>query len=83
MITARKVMSANYMLDISAKELLVIMAKDRETKYPLYILLGSIDGISKVNYVGHFGPHIYLTLDTEHESKDVWKVIYEIIENYL
>lgn len=83
MITARKPISTNYILDIIPKKLTDIMTKDRKTKYPLYILLESVDGVSKINYNGYLGSHIYLTLDTEYENKDTWKAVYEIIENYL
>lgn len=83
MITARKAISTNYVLDIPAEKLSAIMFKDNEVPSPLYLLLTDIDGVFNVDYDGHFGPHICMTLDIESESEDVWKVIYEIIENYL
>jgi len=83
MTTARRVMSTNYALDIPAEKLSAIMDKDCEAEDSLYMLLIKIDGVSDVDYNGHFGPHIYITLDIEYENEDVWKTIYKMIENYL
>ena len=83
MAMIKRVMSTNYALDISVEKLLAIMDKDREAEDPLYMLLIGIDGVADVDYDGHFGPHIYVTLYIEYENEDMWKSIYETIENYL
>lgn len=83
MTTARRVISTNYSIDVPVKELLTIMVKDGEVEHPLYMLLIEIDGISDVDYNGHFGPHIYITLDIGYDNEDVWKAVHETIENYL
>ena len=83
MTTVRRVVSTNYILDITTEKLSSIMDKDCEADHPLYMLLAKIDGIHDVDYNGHFGPHIYVTLESEYEGGDVWRTVYETIENYL
>ena len=41
--------------------------------------LEKIDGVWKVEYDGHFGAAIYLTLDVEHDTDEIWAQIEAII----
>jgi len=83
MATTKRVISTNYSIDVSVKELLSIMSKDNEVERPLYVLLAEIDGVYDVDYSGHFGPYIYITLLIEYDNKNVWKTIHKTIKNYL
>ena len=68
MITAKEVISTNYSLDIPTKKLIEIMRKDGNCDAPLYIRLGNIKGVYDIDYDGHFGPHIFLSVEIEHDE---------------
>jgi hypothetical protein len=83
MITAKEVVSTNYSLDIPVDKMLEIMRKDGNCTVPLYIWLSNIKGVYSVDYNGHFGPHIFLSVEIEHDDAEVWDLIFKTIENYL
>lgn len=83
MIISHRIASTNYVLEVSVQNLLDIMRKDMDTEKPLYRQLIDIDGVSDIDYDGHFGPHIYLTVSQEHYNTDTWSIIYKTIGNYL
>lgn len=83
MITSKSIVSTNYMLDISAKKLIKIMDKDVSCYAPLYILLANIKGVFGAEYDGHFGPHIFFSVEIENDDAETWKSIYDTVENYL
>jgi len=83
MITATRATFTGYKLDIPAQSLIDIMRKDMDAPTPLHTQLKDIDGVFDVDYSGHFGSHIFLSLMLENETEDTWKDIREIIENYL
>ena len=85
MITSKRVSATSYSLDVSVKDLLAIMDKDdkRSVTANLWEKLSRIDGVTDVDYGGHFGPHIYLTIEIEHDNKNVWGSIYKTIKSYL
>ena len=41
--------------------------------------LDEVDGVWNVEYDGHFGVAIYLTLDVEHDTDEIWAQIEAII----
>jgi hypothetical protein len=81
MITSKAITAISYM--ISVEDLSAIMDKDDEHSPPLYLLLSSIEGVFDIEYDGHFGPHIYLSIEHEHDNQDIWKTIHKTIESYL
>ena len=83
MITAKSIISTNYMLDLPAEKLIRIMRKDSSCYTPLHIILGNIKGMFSVDYDGHFGPHIFFSIEIEDDNKETWDLIYKTIENYL
>jgi len=83
MITAKSILSISYALDIPVKKLIEIMDKDSSRYVPLYIVLENIKGVFSIEYNGHFGPHIFLSVEIENDDAETWKLIYDAIENYL
>jgi len=61
------------------------MAKDRnvEKGQELWETVGKVDGVENIDYDGHFGNYIYIEVDTEHDTKDTWKLIYDLINGYV
>lgn len=45
--------------------------------------LESIPGVRDVEYDGHFGPHVFLTIEDEHDSNAAKAQIAEVIEGHL
>ena len=83
MITSRAITSTSYVLDIPPQKLIGIMRKDSGCDTPLYTRLGNIRGVFDIDYDGHFGPHIYLSVEIENDGPETWHMIYGTIENYL
>jgi len=83
MITAKSIISTNYMVDVPSEKLIKIMHKDDSCHVPLYIHLSQIKGIFSIEYDGHYGPHIFFSIEIENDDAETWKLIYDAIENYL
>ena len=49
----------------------------------LYEQLLEIEGVYDVDYNGHFGTHIYLSIHKEHDHDDTWKVINRMVRDYV
>ena len=56
---------------------------DQDASKCLYMTLERIDGIHSVDYNGHFGAYIYLTIEEEHDTKETHKKISDLIEEQL
>ena len=52
---------------------------DQDASKCLYMTLERIDGIHSVDYNGHFGSYIYLTIEEEHDTKETHKKISDLI----
>ena len=61
--------ASDYTIEVSKEDMLAILKAER-TVYDATLCdkLEKIDGVSNVNYDGHFGAAIYLKLDTEHDN---------------
>lgn len=74
------VVQRTYCIDVTVDELIKIMRYDvevllGEVEEGLYAKLEDIEGVSKVEYDGHFGPHIWFTIDVEHDHSNTWLAI--------
>ena len=54
-----------------------------ESSRCLYLSLEKIDGVNSIEYNGHFGLYIYLTVEEEHDTKETHKKISDLIEEQL
>ena len=80
-----------YAINISKENLLKILEKDSEllgstdiAEDPLYLEIETCsDGISEIDYDGHFGPYIFLTLEKKYDTDATWDVIYSTIRGFL
>lgn len=52
---------------------------DQDASKCLYMTLERIDGIHSVDYNGHFGSYIYLTIEEEHDTQETHKKISDLI----
>ena len=69
-----------YHIKLTVPEFQKIMDYDNVALPPLFELLAEIDGVNDVEYDGHFGASIWLTLDKEHDTGKTWNQISDIIE---
>jgi hypothetical protein len=46
-------------------------------------ILRQIDGVKDIEYNGHFGPYIYLTVETDVDNDKTWKQIKTEIRNFI
>jgi hypothetical protein len=46
-------------------------------------ILRQIDGVKDIEYNGHFGPYIYLTVETDVDNDKTWKQIQTEIRNFI
>jgi hypothetical protein len=51
-----------YYMELSVENFIKIMDKDMEVDYPLYERLAAHDLIVTVDYDGHFGPFIFISV---------------------
>lgn len=73
--------SRSYAIEIP--DLQVIEDKDRdEVGDPLWKKLSEIDGVSEVDYNGHFGHNVYLTIGGNSHEGGVMKKVSEVIKDH-
>lgn len=70
------------------KDLLIVLRKDNESclrgdEKPLWAILANIAGVYDVDYDGHFGNCIYLTVGADHDEYSTWKKLKKCINDYL
>jgi hypothetical protein len=46
-------------------------------------LLGKIKGVSEVNYDGHFGPFVYMTIEADEDTPQTHAAVCEVIQGCL
>ena len=54
-----------------------------ESNKCLYLSLEKIDGVYSIEYNGHFGSYIYLTIEEEHDTEETHKKISDLIETQI
>lgn len=76
-----------YCIDIPEKDFSKhLMGDERDSfgnRKPLYEKLGELDGVADVDYDGHFGPYVFLTIEKEHDTAETKRKIREIIKKHL
>ena len=82
----KSVVSTTYCIELSIEEMLKVLnndtsAEDDEDEELLVEELASIDGVFDVDYNGHFGPVVYLALEDQHDTEDIWEEIFACIKN--
>ena len=79
------VTSTKYAIALKDKALIDIMDRDRiiEPGQELWETIGKIDGVREVDYDGHFGNNIYIEVAIAHDTKDTWKLICGLINEYV
>jgi len=62
-----------------------LMGDERDSfnnRVPLYQKLANVPGVDGVEYDGHFGNYVYLTIDIEHDNKYTKNVIGKIMQKH-
>jgi hypothetical protein len=78
-----------YCVELSTLTFTAIMNEDsrRENKGEYDNILASkldkIDGVSNVDYNGHFGPNVFFTLDMNYKIDPTIKAIRKMIDTYV
>ncbi len=80
----KEVTQRNYSISISEERFTEIADEESyKNTNPLSNTIGEqldrLDGVWNVEYNGHFGSAIYLTLDVEHDNNETWTEIEAII----
>jgi len=83
-IQTREVVSTRYAILLKNKVILDIIRKDSnvEKGQELWETIGEIQGVRGDDYDGAFGNYIYVEIDIEYDTKDTWKLIYNLINQY-
>lgn len=81
-------LSTNYAVSISTEQMLALINAERlygplQMEPDLSERLEKISGVSKVDYDGHFGAAIYLTLDLDSDSTKTHESIKATISEHL
>lgn len=83
----KEVTSTSYCVELSIEEMLTLLGSDQvaweEDEENLVEKLEEIDGVSEVEYNGHFGPAVYLTVDNGNDTSDTWVEIYSCIRHFI
>ena len=85
MIKRTRCMS-QYTVDI---DLIKVMELDSELENEgdydnhLYHLINRVRGVINVDYNGHFGPVIFIDIETEYDDENTWSGIEMVIDAYL
>ena len=85
-IKSKEAASIKYTITLKDRALLDIMNRDRDTfgeERELWEIIEKIDGVQNIDYDGHLGNYIYIEVDTEHDIKTTWKLIYDSINSYV
>lgn len=69
-----------YAVDVTVNRLFEILREDAESGPSLDMKLRELDGIIKVEYDGHFGPHIFITIEVGEDTDETWRLAEEIIK---
>ena len=80
MIHYLKKIQTSYRIEVSVEEALKLFYLEPVS---LEASLKKIKGISQVEYDGHFGPYVYLTLDEENDTPKTHALICKLIERPL
>lgn len=80
----KSVTSKNYCIEIENDRFDEIITSEKmENLDPQVLTVGEqldkVEGITKIEYHGMFGAFIFLTIDEEDDTDDIWKLIEEII----
>lgn len=70
-----------YSIEMAEDVFLDMLNRDKNYSETPYVdRLMKIDGVSKVEYDGHFGPYVFLTVDVEDDTEETWSKIRWILE---
>ena len=76
----REVTQRAYSIEVGIEGLLALLERDKNYSKPSVCeMLEKIDGVWKVEYDGHFGPYVYLSVDVEDDTEETWAQIEAII----
>jgi hypothetical protein len=72
-----------FCLSMAKADFLTLMRRDEEDDKPLYSRLEELKFAGKFNYDGHFGPHVWYTLDAENDTPANHNFIRMVIVRYI
>ena len=75
----RTIVEKTYMISISVDLMKEILERDKKEKISLCEKIEGLEEVLRVNYDGHFGPYIFVTISVGEESKSTW----QLVEKYI
>jgi hypothetical protein len=83
MINATAVQTV-YCIEVTVEEFQKLMDKENlGMDGNLFSKLHKLDGVYNIEYNGHFGANIWVTIDKEHDNGKTWNTIEEIINGFI
>ena len=76
----------SYDIYVGKKNLLTIIRKDSAALFNSQCLVNRLDtlkGVSRVEYDGHFGPYVFVTIDVEDDNRATHAAIKKIIKEHI
>ena len=77
-----KLLAREYAFPVTVRQMKKILHRDTKEQLTLVERLDDSPGISRVNYDGHFGPYIYLTIDVAQDSRKYRHQLRDLILAY-
>lgn len=83
--TKKEAVAIKYAISLKDEVILDIIHKDIDVEnigQELWSVI-KVLGVQDVDYDAAFGNYIYVTISTEHDTEDTWKLIYDLINQYV
>ena len=78
--------STSYAIPVTIEEFQSIEEKDNQAEaceHCLFKWLESIEGVSNIDYNGHFGPFIYLQIETPLDNDETKAFISQLLQDFI
>ena len=80
----RSIVSTSYCVELAVGEMVDLIKTEKyDDDENLVENLSLIEGVSDVDWNGHFGPIIYLTLELGNDTPWTWEEIYNCIDYHI
>lgn len=80
--------ATSYQIEIPLEDMRLLLVTESalvadDTFHPLYEKLRKLDGVSKIDYDGHYGANIFLMIDTVEDTPKTRQLISDTITQHL
>ena len=81
----RELTMSSYSIEVDLLSIMTLdnaRENDNDWDNTLFNLLDKIKGVSRVDYNGHFGPYVWLSIEAEHDTPETWERIEKTITEF-